>query len=70
MEGKVRRLMDRGYGFIEDSDSKNYFFHRNDLENVNFDDLEVENLVSFDPEEGEKGKKATNVQRIEEEKED
>jgi len=70
MEGKVRRLMDRGYGFIEDSDSNSYFFHRNDLENVNFDDLEVENLVSFDPEEGEKGKKATNVQRIEEEKED
>jgi len=70
MEGKVRRLMDRGYGFIDDSDGVTYFFHRNDVENVNFDDLEVENLVSFDPEEGKKGKKATNIQKIEEEKEE
>lgn len=70
MEGRVKRLMDRGYGFIE-NDSTSYFFHRSDLaENISFDELKEGNLVSFDPEEGEKGKKATNVQRIEEETEE
>jgi len=70
MEGRVKRLMDRGYGFIEDSDGNSYFFHRTDLDTVNFDDLKEGNLVSFNPEEGEKGKKATNVQRLEDTEEE
>lgn len=69
MEGRVKRLMDRGYGFIEDLDGDSYFFHRSDLKDIGFDELKEGDLVGFDPEEGEKGKKAANVERIEEKKE-
>jgi len=67
MEGRVKRLMDRGYGFIEDLDGESFFFHKSDLKDISFDELKEGDVVSFDPEEGEKGKKATSVQRIKEE---
>lgn len=70
MEGRVKKLMDRGYGFIEDMDGSSYFFHKSEVKDISFDELKEGNLVSFDPEEGEKGKKATNVQRIEEKEEE
>jgi len=70
MEGKIKRLMDRGYGFIEDLDGSSYFFHRSDLKDVSFDDLKEGDLVSFDPGENEKGKNASNVERIEEKTEE
>lgn len=66
MEGRIKKLMDRGYGFIEDLDGSNYFFHKSDLKDVSFDELKERDLVSFDPGENEKGKNATNVQRLEE----
>lgn len=65
MEGKIKRLMDRGYGFIE-AESVSYFFHNSDLKDISFDDLEEGNLVSFEPEESEKGKKAINIKKMEE----
>ena len=68
MEGRVKRVIDRGYGFIEDLDGSSYFFHKSALKGVGFGDLKKGDLVSFDPGENEKGKNASNVQRLKEEK--
>ena len=38
-KGTIRRLMDRGFGFIKTEDETDLFFHRNNLEGVEFNDL-------------------------------
>lgn len=46
MSGSVKRLVqDKGYGFIQSTDGKDYFFHFTDLR----DDLEFENLHEGTP---------------------
>ena len=69
LEGRVKKLMDRGYGFIEDLGGESYFFHRTEVKGVAFEELNREDLVEFEPGENEKGKHATNVKRIQEETE-
>lgn len=70
MEGRVKKLMDRGYGFIETLDGESYFFHRTEVKGVAFEELREGDLMSFEPGENEKGKNATNVKRIEEKAEE
>ncbi|MBT5346853.1 cold shock domain-containing protein [bacterium] len=61
--GKIARLTDKGFGFIaQDGESKNIFFHSNELVDVRFDDLKEGDLVTFNVAEGPKGLNATNVQ--------
>ena len=50
---------DKGYGFIE-CDGKDYFVHVSGCK----DEIEKDNVVEFEIEEGEKGLKAVNVQVI------
>ncbi len=38
-KGTIRRLMDRGFGFIKGEGEEDLFFHRNDLEGVEFNSL-------------------------------
>ncbi len=47
-KGTIRRLMDRGYGFIKTADEKDLFFHRNDLEGVEFESLSEGQEVEFE----------------------
>jgi len=70
MEGRVKKLMDRGYGFIEDLGGESYFFHRTEVKGIQFEELNREDLVEFEPGESEKGKNATNVKRIQGETEE
>ncbi|MBA7630013.1 hypothetical protein ES703_37521 [subsurface metagenome] len=67
MEGRIKKLTDRGYGFIEDLDGESFFFHKSELKGIGFDELKEGDLASFDPGENEKGKNATNVKRVSEE---
>jgi cold shock protein len=63
-EGTIARLTDRGYGFISrEGMDKDIFFHSNELQNVQFNDLREGDQVSFDVAEGPKGPNATNVNR-------
>jgi len=40
MNGTVIRVMsDKGYGFIKGDDGKEYFFHRQDLQDGMFDEM-------------------------------
>lgn len=36
-KGTIRWLMDRGFGFIKTEDETDLFFHRNDIEGVEFE---------------------------------
>ncbi len=60
-EGTIKRLTDRGFGFIETGDSKDMFFHMSNLEEVQWDDLREGQKVSFDVGEGPKGPRAERV---------
>ncbi len=61
-EGRVARLFrDAGYGFIETSDGREVYFHRNSVADDKFDALTAGVRVRFAEEPGEKGPQATVV---------
>ena len=63
-KGTIARLTDRGFGFIaRDGEEKDLFFHSNDLQDVQFNDLREGDAVSFEVVEGQKGLNATSVTR-------
>ena len=62
MEGTIKRLNDRGFGFITpEGEDKDVFFHRNDLVDVDFNDLNEGDKVTFEKEASDKGPKGVNV---------
>ncbi len=64
MTGTIKRLTDKGFGFITGEGlAKDLFFHGNSLVGVTFDELKEGDAVSFETEESPKGLNATNVQR-------
>ncbi|MBP7060676.1 MAG: cold shock domain-containing protein [Candidatus Moranbacteria bacterium] len=64
MNGTIKTLTDRGFGFIaRDGEVKDLFFHSKDLVGVTFDELKVGDMVTFEITEGQKGPAATNVAR-------
>ena len=64
MTGTIRTLTDRGFGFIAvEGEDKEIFFHSSALEGVTFEELNVDDAVSFELEQSEKGPRAVNVQR-------
>lgn len=50
-----------GYGFLETTDGREVYFHRNSVLNRGFERLEVGTEVRFSEEPGEKGPQATTV---------
>ncbi|KKW15820.1 MAG: Cold shock-like protein, partial [Parcubacteria group bacterium GW2011_GWA1_50_14] len=53
-----------GFGFIaREGETKDLFFHSNELKGVTFDELKVGDTVTFEVTNGEKGPAATNVSR-------
>jgi len=66
MKGKVKFFNDANhYGFITAEDGKDYFVHQSGVkEGVR---LREEDEVTFEVEEGDKGPKAVNVDKITEE---
>jgi CspA family cold shock protein len=63
-KGTIARLMDKGFGFISiEGQDKDLFFHMNELQNANFDDLREGDAVEFEVVDGEKGPSAVNVSK-------
>jgi len=60
-EGTIKRLTDRGFGFIETASGTDMFFHMSNVEGVSFDQLQEGNRVSFEIGEGPKGPRAEQV---------
>ena len=55
-KGTIRRLMDRGFGFIKTEDEADLFFHRNDLEGVEFHNLSEGQEMEFEKGQGRDGR--------------
>jgi CspA family cold shock protein len=64
MQGTIKTLTERGFGFIaREGEAKDLFFHSKDLKGVTFDELKVGDVVTFEVAESEKGPNAINVAR-------
>lgn len=63
--GKIKRLTDRGFGFIaREGSDKDLFFHVKELQGVQFEDLKEGDEVQFEVAESPKGANAVNVSRV------
>ena len=60
-EGTIKRLTDKGFGFISTGGDKDIFFHMSDLEGVRYEELQEGQRVSFNEGRGPKGPRAENV---------
>ena len=61
-EGTIKRLTDKGFGFIEPEDgSDDVFVHYSALTSEGFKTLREGQRVSYEVTQGEKGLKAANV---------
>ena len=63
-EGTIKKLTDRGFGFIDTGKAKDLFFHSKDVEGVSFEDLREGQKVSFTEGQGPKGPSAQNVKPV------
>ena len=63
-EGTIKRLTDKGFGFINIGGGKDLFFHSSDMEGVSFEELREGQRVSFNEGRGPKGPRAENVRLI------
>ena len=63
-EGTIKRLTDRGFGFIGTGGDKDLFFHSSSVEGASFDELHEGQKVSYTEGRGPKGPCAENVQPL------
>ena len=60
-EGTIKRLTDKGFGFIDTGGSKDLFFHMSALVGVNYEELQEGQRVSYTEGQGPKGPRAESV---------
>lgn len=60
-EGTIKRITDKGFGFIEDGTGKDMFFHSSSVEGISFDELREGQRVTYNVGNGPKGPCAENV---------
>lgn len=65
MTGTIKRLTDKGFGFISiEGQEKDLFFHHSALEGVTFEELNVGDTLQFETEDSQKGPQAINITRV------
>ena len=60
-EGTIKRITDKGFGFIETDSGTDMFFHSSALEGVRYEELREGQKVSYEVGQGPKGPRAENV---------
>jgi CspA family cold shock protein len=55
-KGTIRQVIDRGFGFIKTEEGKELFFHRNEIEGVEFSSLKTGQEVEFEIGQDKKGR--------------
>jgi cold shock protein len=63
-EGTIKRLTDKGFGFIDTGSSSDMFFHMSAVEGCRFEELQEGQRVSYTAGQGPKGPRAENVRVI------
>ncbi len=67
-KGTVKRIMrERGFGFISAEDGREIFFHRSELQDVDFDKLMEGDRLEFGVTKGKKGPQAIEIKKGSEE---
>ena len=65
-KGTIRQVIDRGFRFIKTEEGKDLFFHRNEIEGVEFSSLRAGQGVEFEMGQDKKGRpQAVKVTLIE-----
>jgi CspA family cold shock protein len=59
--GTIKRLTDKGFGFIAAADGTEYFFHQSALQGARYDELREGQRVTFTIGQGPKGPRAESV---------
>ncbi len=63
-EGTIKKLTDKGFGFIATGKGDDLFFHMSNVDGVQYDDLREGQRVSYNEGRGPKGARAENVRPI------
>ncbi len=63
-EGTIKKLTDKGFGFINTGGGKDLFFHSKSLQGASYDDLYEGQKVTFTQGQGPKGPCAENVKPV------
>lgn len=62
-QGTIKKLTDKGFGFIE-GERGDIFFHHSSVEGAVYDDLREGQMVEYEEGRGPKGPRAENVKLI------
>jgi len=63
MQGTIKKLTDKNFGFISQDGGDDLFFHANSLDGASFDQLREGDAVTFDVEKTPKGNAAVRVKK-------
>jgi CspA family cold shock protein len=63
-EGTIKRLTDKGFGFIDTGSNQDMFFHSSNVEDVRYDELREGQQVTYTEGRGPKGPRAENVRPV------
>jgi len=60
-DGTIKKLTDKGFGFISTDTGEDMFFHMSNLEGIAFEELHEGQQVTYNAGQGPKGPRAENV---------
>lgn len=63
MQGTIKKLTDKNFGFIAQEGANDLFFHANNLVGIDFDQLREGDAVSYETENTPKGNAAVNIKK-------
>ena len=63
-EGTIKRLTDRGFGFLDTGSDKDLFFHSSSLDGLSYEELQEGQRVSYHEGHGSKGPCAEDVKPV------
>jgi CspA family cold shock protein len=63
-EGNIKKMTDRGFGFINTDNGKDLFFHSSSVQGAGYDSLREGQKVSYSEGRGQKGPCAENVKAV------
>jgi CspA family cold shock protein len=63
MQGTIKKLTDKNFGFIAQEGAEDLFFHANNLDGIEFDQLKEGDTVAFEIEKTPKGNAAVNIKK-------